>query len=167
METALRDQLVVFVTADAVVEAEIAVVIAHANLLHHHAVAIRLHRFVAKPQKIDSFSSVQTPWRWCGYVTTHSTARKADCASAEWAMESIAKTMSTKSIPSCSPFVVRLLPEPRQPHCAASEHVQERVTVILGSRPLDHRDQRAIVDPVDVLKVILVAVPLEDGQHFT
>ena len=43
----------------------------------------------------------------------------------------------------------------------------QRVAIVFGAGPFDHRDEGAVKRLADLSDVILVAVPLEDGQDFT
>lgn len=58
-----------------------------------------------------------------------------------------------------------LIAEPGKLDRAVRGDVHERVAVVLGSRAFHHRNQRAVVDAADLLQVVLMTVPLEDGQY--
>lgn len=50
---------------------------------------------------------------------------------------------------------------------AALADCHQRVAVVFGAGPFDHRDEGAIKSLADLSDVVLVAVPLEDGQDVT
>lgn len=60
------------------------------------------------------------------------------------------------------PVVAALLAEARQSDGTTIKDVHQRKAAVLHARSFDHRDQRAIVDAVNILEVVLVAMALED-----
>lgn len=65
------------------------------------------------------------------------------------------------------PLVGRLFAETGQMDRAVWLNFHQRVAIVLGARPFHHRHQRAVVDAADIVEIILMTVPLKDGQHFS
>ena len=63
------------------------------------------------------------------------------------------------------PGVPFLVPEALQPDASIGVDFHQRITIVFRSRTFDHGHESAVVDPSDLVQVVLMAMPLKDGYY--
>ena len=63
------------------------------------------------------------------------------------------------------PFIVCLFPVAREANDVIGQEIDRRVAIAFGSRSLHHRDESAVMNALDVMIVVAMAVTLEHSEY--